>query len=106
MWCARLHACTAESWQIPALLLTLQQNLRREQTAGILHSKLFSDCAERKEEANQERKDGERETEPIRMILLDCENIDSIYDSLEAIAGAKRSDIESFLDSIDIETLY
>ena len=40
------------------------------------------------------------------MILLDCESIDSIYGSLETIAGAKRSAIESFLDSMDLDALY
>jgi hypothetical protein len=40
------------------------------------------------------------------MTLLDCESIDSIYGSLEAIAGAKRSAIESFLDSMDLDALY
>src|SRR5262245_8960616 len=40
------------------------------------------------------------------MTVLDCETIDSIYGSLEAIAGVKRSAIESFLDSMDLEALY
>jgi len=40
------------------------------------------------------------------MIVLDCESTDSVYASLEAIAGAKRDAIESFLKSIDIESLY
>src|SRR5437899_12977202 len=40
------------------------------------------------------------------MILLDCESIDSIYGSLEAITGAKRGAIESFLDSMDVDALY
>jgi hypothetical protein len=40
------------------------------------------------------------------MTVLDCESIDSIYGSLEAIAGAKRSATESFLDSMDLEALY
>jgi hypothetical protein len=39
-------------------------------------------------------------------LILDCESIDSIYGSLEAIAGAKRSAIESFLDSMDLDALY
>jgi hypothetical protein len=36
------------------------------------------------------------------MIILDCESTDSIYESLEAIAGAKRDAIESFLKSTDL----
>jgi hypothetical protein len=38
------------------------------------------------------------------MTVLGCENIDSIYGSLETIANAKRSAIESFLDSTDIDS--
>jgi hypothetical protein len=41
-----------------------------------------------------------------KLVILDCESIDSIYGSLEAIAGAKRSAIESFLDSVDLDALY
>ena len=38
------------------------------------------------------------------MIVLDCESTDSIYASLEAIAGAKRDEIESFLKTIDLSS--
>jgi hypothetical protein len=40
------------------------------------------------------------------MIVLDCESTNSIYSSLEAISGAKREAIESFLKTIDLESLY
>src|SRR5258705_13928626 len=40
------------------------------------------------------------------MTVLDCESVDSIYGSLEAITGAKRSAIEQFLDSMGLEALY
>jgi len=40
------------------------------------------------------------------MTLLDCESIDSIYGSVEAVAGAKRNAIDSFLKSMDLDALY
>lgn len=39
------------------------------------------------------------------MIVLDCESTDSIYSSLEAISGAERGAIESFLKNIDLESV-
>jgi hypothetical protein len=40
------------------------------------------------------------------MIVLDCESAGSIYESLEAITGAKRDAVKSFLSSIDLNSIY
>lgn len=40
------------------------------------------------------------------MKALDCETIDSTYESLEQILGTKRSRLESVFEGLDIESFY
>src|SRR5829696_2806039 len=40
------------------------------------------------------------------MKILDCETVDSTYESLEQILGTTRSKLESVFQSVDIETFY
>jgi hypothetical protein len=40
------------------------------------------------------------------MLVLDCQTTDSIYMSLEAIAGANRGAIEAFLKDMDLNSYY
>src|SRR5713101_3792408 len=40
------------------------------------------------------------------MRVLDCESVESTYDSLESILDVKRSDLEAVFDALDIEKFY
>lgn len=40
------------------------------------------------------------------MKVLDCENIDSTYESLEQILGTTRAQLESVFESVDVERFY
>jgi hypothetical protein len=42
----------------------------------------------------------------VSMKVLDCETIDSTYESLEQILGVGRSQLESVFESVDVESFY